>query len=84
LFASEIPSEGMGNAAFDLLPEVFENSRPASPRFFGYVFGSGEPIAALCQFASAVLHQNATAWRSGPSANAIERTVVGWLGNGIG
>ena len=84
LFCGAVPVEGMGQAAFDLLPEIFENSRPASPRFFGYVFGSGEPIGALGQFASAVLHQNATAWRSGPSANAIERTVVGWLGNGIG
>ena len=84
LFAGEIPVEGMGNAAFDLVPQIFENSRPASPRFFGYVFGSGEPIGALGQFASAVLHQNATAWRSGPSANTIERTVIGWLAAAIG
>jgi aromatic-L-amino-acid/L-tryptophan decarboxylase len=84
LFSGEVPVDGMGKAAFDLLPEIFENSRPASPRFFGYVFGSGEPVAALGQFASAVLHQNATAWRSGPSANAIERTVVRWLAEGIG
>lgn len=84
LFSTDIPLDGMGGAAFDLLPEIFENSRPASPRFFGYVFGSGEPIAALGQFASAVLHQNSTAWRSGPSANAIERTVVRWLASAIG
>ena len=84
LFSSDIPIEGLGGSAFDLLPEIFENSRPASPRFFGYVFGTGEPIAALGQFASAVLHQNATAWRSGPSANAIERTVVRWLASAIG
>jgi len=83
LFSGDIPIGGLGGAAFDLLPEVFEDSRPASPRFFGYVFGSGEPIAALGQFASAVLHQNATAWRSGPSANAIERTVVRWLASAI-
>jgi aromatic-L-amino-acid/L-tryptophan decarboxylase len=84
LFSGDIPMDGIGGAACDLLPEIFQNSRPASPRFFGYVFGSGEPIAALGQFASAVLHQNATAWRSGPSANAIERTVVRWLASAIG
>jgi glutamate/tyrosine decarboxylase-like PLP-dependent enzyme len=84
LFSRDIPSEGMGQAAFDLMPQIFENSRPACPRFFGYVFGSGEPIGALGQFASAVLHQNATAWRSGPSANAIERTVIRWLAEAIG
>jgi aromatic-L-amino-acid/L-tryptophan decarboxylase len=84
LFSGDIPLNGIGGAAFNLLPEIFENSRPASPRFFGYVFGSGDPIGALGQFASAVLHQNATAWRSGPSANAIERTVVRWLASAIG
>ena len=84
LFSGDLPLEGLGGAAFDLLPEIFENARPACPRFFGYVFGSGEPIAALGQFASAVLHQNATAWRSGPSANAIERTVIRWLATAIG
>jgi len=84
LFSTDIPVDGIGGAAFDLLPEIFHNSRPASPRFFGYVFGSGEPISALGQFASAVLHQNATAWRSGPSANAIERTVVRWLASAVG
>jgi glutamate/tyrosine decarboxylase-like PLP-dependent enzyme len=31
-----------------------------------------------------VLHQNATAWRSGPSANIIERTVVRWLADAVG
>jgi aromatic-L-amino-acid decarboxylase len=84
LFSGELPLDGMGKAAFDLLPQVFENSRPASPRFFGYVFGSGDPIGALGQFASAVLHQNATAWRSGPSANTIERIIVRWLASAIG
>jgi aromatic-L-amino-acid/L-tryptophan decarboxylase len=84
LFSGDIPLNGIGGAAFELLPEIFQNSRPASPRFFGYVFGTGEPIAALGQFASAVLHQNATAWRSGPSANAIERTIVRWLASAIG
>jgi aromatic-L-amino-acid decarboxylase len=84
LFSGEILDEGLGMAAFDLMPQIFELSRPACPRFFGYVFGSGEPIGALGQFASAVLHQNATAWRSGPSANAIERTVIRWLARAIG
>ena len=84
LFSGELPLDGLRNGAFDLLPQVFENSRPASPGFFGYVFGSGDPIGALGQFASAVLHQNATAWRSGPAANAIERTVIRWLAAAIG
>jgi glutamate/tyrosine decarboxylase-like PLP-dependent enzyme len=63
---------------------VFRLSRPASPRFFGYVFGSGDPVGALGEFATAVLHQNAAAWRSAPAGITMERTVVGWLADAIG
>ena len=84
LFGGDIPLEGIGAAAFDSLPEVFEHSRPASPRFFGFVFGPGEPVGALGEFAASVLHQNAAAWRSAPAAIAIERTVIRWLANAVG
>jgi aromatic-L-amino-acid/L-tryptophan decarboxylase len=84
IFAHDLPREGIGPDAFDLLTRVFQYSRPASPRFFGYVFGSGEPVGALGDFASSVLHQNATSWRSAPSATTIERTVVTWLAEAVG
>jgi aromatic-L-amino-acid/L-tryptophan decarboxylase len=84
IFAQDLPCEGIGAGAFDLLPQVFQYSRPASPRFFGYVFGSGEPVGALGDFASSVLHQNTTSWRSAPSATSIERTVVRWLAEVVG
>jgi glutamate/tyrosine decarboxylase-like PLP-dependent enzyme len=84
LFTGEPPLEGIGAAAFDDLPRIFDFARPSSPRFFGYVFGSGEPIAALGDFAASVLNQNATAWRSAPAGITIERTVVRWLAEAIG
>ncbi len=84
LFGGEVPLDGIGAAAFDSLPKVFENSRPASPRFFGYVFGSGEPVGVLGEFAANVLHQNATAWRSAPAAITFERTVIQWLASAVG
>jgi glutamate/tyrosine decarboxylase-like PLP-dependent enzyme len=84
LFTGDIPRHGIGAAVFDDLASVFEYARPSSPRFFGYVFGSGEPIAALGDFAATVLNQNATAWRSAPAAVTIERTVVRWLAEVIG
>jgi aromatic-L-amino-acid/L-tryptophan decarboxylase len=84
LFTGDIPMEGIGAAALSDLSRVFEYARPSSPRFFGYVFGSGEPIGALGDFAASVLNQNATAWRSAPAGVTIERTVVGWLAEAIG
>jgi glutamate/tyrosine decarboxylase-like PLP-dependent enzyme len=83
-FSGEIPWQGEGDAVFGCLEDVFRLSRPASPRFFGYVFGSGEPIGALGEFATAILHQNAAAWRSAPAGITIEHTVVRWLAEAIG
>src|SRR5438105_3151955 len=66
-FSSALPEKGIGSAAFDDLSKVIDGSRVNSPRFFGYVFGSGEPIAAAADLLTSVLNQNTTAWRSGPS-----------------
>ncbi len=79
-----LPEEGQGERALDLLSAVAECSRPTGPRFFGYVLGSGEPVGAVADLFASVLNQNVTAWRSGPAAATIERTVVGWLAQAIG
>ncbi|HEY1732218.1 MAG TPA: pyridoxal-dependent decarboxylase [Terriglobales bacterium] len=83
-FARELPEHGMGQAALDDLTRVIDGCRPNSPRFFGYVFGSGEPVAAAADLLASVLNQNTTAWRSGPSAITLERVVVGWLAEAVG
>ncbi|TLY60138.1 MAG: pyridoxal-dependent decarboxylase, partial [Gammaproteobacteria bacterium] len=46
-FAAPLPEEGLGAAALDALGEVLALSRAPTPRFYGYVLGSGEPVAAL-------------------------------------
>lgn len=84
LFRSPLPEAGLGASALDLLPEVIRHSRPPTSRFFGYVLGSGEPIAAAADLLASVLNQNLTAWRSSPAAVTIERTVVEWLAEAIG
>ncbi len=83
-FSRELPEHGMGEAALDDLTKVIDGCRPNSPRFFGYVFGSGEPVAAAADLLASVLNQNTTAWRSGPSAITLERIVVGWLAELVG
>jgi len=83
-FARPLPEKGIGQAALDDLTKVIDGCRPNSPRFFGYVFGSGEPVAAAADLLASVLNQNTTAWRSGPSAVSIERAVVSWLAEAIG
>jgi glutamate/tyrosine decarboxylase-like PLP-dependent enzyme len=84
LFHRSLNDEPLGASAFDGLADVIQNSRAQSGRFFGYVLGSGEPVAATADLLASVINQNLTAWRSGPAATTIERTVVEWLAQAIG
>ncbi|MBV8207344.1 MAG: aminotransferase class V-fold PLP-dependent enzyme [Acidobacteria bacterium] len=79
-----LPEAGCGVAALDAVARLFDSSRPNSPRFFAYVMGSGEPVAAAGDLLASVLNQNVTSWRSAPAAATIERLVIGWLGEAIG
>jgi glutamate/tyrosine decarboxylase-like PLP-dependent enzyme len=83
-FSEPAPQQGLHEAAFDALAQVIDMSRAPTPRFFGYVLGSGEPIAALADLLASVLNQNVTAWRSAPAAVAIERQVIGWVAEALG
>src|SRR5207253_3550438 len=79
-FAAPLPEEGLGAAALDALGEVLALSRAPTPRFYGYVLGSGEPVAALADLLASVLNQNVTAWRSAPAAVTIERHLAESIG----
>jgi glutamate/tyrosine decarboxylase-like PLP-dependent enzyme len=83
-FDTPLPEEGIGPEVLKDLNAIVQHSRVNSPRFFGYVFGSGEPVAAIGDFFASVLNQNVTAWRSSPAAVTIERAVVRWLAEAIG
>lgn len=84
LFDLDLPERGLGDQACAALADVVANSRAQNGRFFGYVQGSGEPIAALGDLFASILNQNITAWRSSPAGITIERTVVRWLAEAIG
>ncbi|MBS0366736.1 MAG: aminotransferase class V-fold PLP-dependent enzyme [Proteobacteria bacterium] len=83
-FEEPAPREGLKGAALDALVDVIDMSRLPTPRFFGYVLGSGEPVAALADLLASVLNQNVTAWRSAPAAVTIERQVVRWIADALG
>jgi aromatic-L-amino-acid/L-tryptophan decarboxylase len=84
IFSLEAPQRGLGKAAFTGLRDVIAHARAQNGRFFGYVQGPGEPIAALGDLLASILNQNMTAWRSSPSGVTIERTVVRWLAEAVG
>jgi aromatic-L-amino-acid/L-tryptophan decarboxylase len=84
MFALDAPEHGMGEQALAGLRGVMEHGRAQNGRFFGYVQGPGEPVAALGDLFASILNQNMTAWRSSPSGVTIERTVVRWLAEAVG
>ena len=83
-FEAPLPEEGLRAGALDALGEVLALSRAPTPRFYGYVLGSGEPVAALADLLASVLNQNVTAWRSAPAAVTIERQIVRGLAGALG
>src|SRR2546429_6889226 len=83
-FEGPLPEEGLRARALDALGEVLALSRAPTPRFYGYVLGSGEPVAALADLLASILNQNVTAWRSAPAAVTIERHLVESIGGALG
>jgi len=84
LFRTALPEHGMGEESLNALKNVIRLSRVHNGRFFGYVLGSGDPVAAVADLLVSVLNQNVTAWRSGPAAVTMEHAVVDWLSQAIG
>jgi aromatic-L-amino-acid/L-tryptophan decarboxylase len=84
LYRSPLTEAGMGLQAIAGLADVVRHSRVQNGRFFGYVLGSGDPVAAATDLLCSVLNQNVTAWRSAPAAVTIEWIVVDWLAQAIG
>ena len=84
LFSDDLPERGLGAGALTALASVAAHARAQNGRFFGYVQGAGEPVAALGELAASILNQNMTAWRSSPGGVTIERTVVRWLAQAVG
>lgn len=74
----------MGAEALLALRNVVAHSRAQNGRFYGYVQGPGEPVAALGDLVASILNQNMTGWRSAPAGITIERTVVRWLAEAVG
>ena len=83
-YRSPLTEAGMGLEAIPGLADVVRHSRVQNARFFGYVLGSGDPVAAATDLLCGLLNQNVTAWRSAPAAVTIERIVVDWLAQAVG
>lgn len=55
------------------------SARVGSPRYFGFVMGSGTTMSVFGDAISAALNQNPGVWKAGPAATELERVVIRWF-----
>ena len=82
VFNEPLPEEGKSPAEVldewnsKVLPNV---THLGSPRYFGFVNGSGTMMATLADALAASVNMNPGAWKPAPSATEIERRSIRWL-----
>jgi glutamate/tyrosine decarboxylase-like PLP-dependent enzyme len=54
-----------------------------SPRFFGFVMGSGSMIGTIAETLAAGTNMNVGGWHPAPSGTEVERRVVEWLAEAV-
>jgi aromatic-L-amino-acid/L-tryptophan decarboxylase len=64
---------------------IFANSTLySSPRFFGYINGSGNQAAVLGDLLASAINQICAKWHFSPAASEVERQVIQWIAQFIG
>ncbi len=87
LFDDPVPETGQDPAAIleefetDVLPHASLNT---SPRFFGFVMGSGSMLGTLAEALAAGTNMNVGGWHPAPSGTEVERQCVDWLAEAVG
>ncbi|MEE9592388.1 MAG: aminotransferase class V-fold PLP-dependent enzyme, partial [Thermoplasmata archaeon] len=86
-FDEPLPHEGQDpNAILEAWEErVLPNATHlGSPRYFGFVNGSGTMMGTLAEALAAAVNMNVGAWKPAPAITEIERRSIAWLAEMIG
>ncbi|ELZ95951.1 aromatic-L-amino-acid decarboxylase [Haloferax mucosum ATCC BAA-1512] len=87
LFDETLPETGQApDAILDewsdkVLPTATHNT---SPRYFGFVMGSGTMMGVLADALAASVNMNTGGWKPAPSGTEVERRTIRWLAELIG
>ncbi|MGH2395825.1 MAG: pyridoxal phosphate-dependent decarboxylase family protein [bacterium] len=87
VFEEPLPTRGQNPGS--ILTEWTEKLLPntthlGSPRYFGFVNGSGTMMAVLADALSSSVNMNVGAWKPAPAATEIERRTISWIAEMIG
>ncbi|WP_263418124.1 pyridoxal phosphate-dependent decarboxylase family protein [Terriglobus albidus] len=87
LFSESLPEEAQ---PIESILDQIENSIIAnstlclSPRFFGYINGSGNQAAIMGEMLAAAANQICAKWHFSPAASEVERQVIRWIADFVG
>lgn len=86
-FREELPIKGQSPDS--ILHEWSDKILPytthiGSPRYFGFVNGSGTMISTLAEALAASVNMNVGGWKPAPAATEIERRTIAWIAELIG
>lgn len=87
VFADELPKTGQDPESIlkDWTEKILPNATHlGSPRYFGFVNGSGTMIATLAEALAASVNMNVGGWKASPAATEIERRTIAWIAELIG
>jgi len=81
-FAEPLPQQGQEAASIidEWTTKILPNATHlGSPRYFGFVNGSGTMIATLAEALASSVNMNVGAWKPAPAATEIERRTITWI-----
>lgn len=87
VFDEPLPVDGQDPGAIldDWEQKVLPNTTHiGSPRYFGFVNGSGSMMAVLAEALASAVNMNPGAWKPAPAATEVERRCIRWLAELIG
>jgi glutamate/tyrosine decarboxylase-like PLP-dependent enzyme len=87
LFDEQLPTDPQPMAAIlrEVEQNIFANSTLClSPRFFGYINGSGNQAAVVGELLAAAINQICAKWHFSPAASEVERQVIRWIAQFVG
>jgi len=87
IFKEDYPTKGQD--PFAIIKEWQSKILPyathlGSPRYFGFVNGSGTMIGTLAEALAASVNMNPGGWKPAPSATEVERRTIAWVAELIG
>lgn len=87
VFKEDLPEQGQ--QPVHILDEWISKVLPhtthlGSPRYFGFVNGSGTMMSTLAEALAASVNMNTGGWKAAPAATEIERRTITWIAELIG